>query len=275
MGRQSGNRCFSNPAGRAPFVVEILGSFRLSRPEEIFIGLGIGMASKARAAFDKNVEDIKRLLTMHEEVGGTGRGRRYGLEVLNKSAIVLITAFWEAYCEDVAAEGLAHIIKHAKTADALPVELKKQIAKKLEKAPHDLEVWKIADDGWRPYLSGHLEELKKERDRRLNTPKTDQINDLFKSAVGIEKMSSHWYWPKKMKADRASEKLDTYVTLRGAIAHRGQHDTSVTKKNVTDYFEFIQALVAKTGGQVNTHVKSVTGKPLWESKKLKVVAAEA
>ncbi|KAA0916156.1 hypothetical protein FLO80_10545 [Aquicoccus porphyridii] len=227
------------------------------------------MASKARAAFDKNAKDIERLLKVHEEIGGTGPGRRYGLEVLNKSAIVLITAFWEAYCEDVAAEGLAHIIKHAKTADALPTELKKLVAKKLKKEAHELEVWKIADEGWRAYLTVHLEQLKEERDRRLNTPKTDQINELFKTAVGIEKMSSHWYWPKKMKADRATQKLDEYVTLRGAIAHRGQHDTSVTKKNVTDYFEFVQALVGKTGGQVNTHVKKVTGKPLWLPKKTK------
>lgn len=254
------------------FVVEFFHSISLGGRENKPVRVGIRMASRARAAFDKNVEDIKRLLSMHEEIGGKGRGRRYGLEVLNKSAIVLVTAFWEAYCEDIAAEGLAHIIKHAKSADALPVELKKLIAKKLEKTPHDLEVWKIADDGWRSYLTDHLGELKKERDRRLNTPKTDQINDLFKSAIGIEKMSSHWYWPKKMKADRASEKLDTYVSLRGAIAHRGQHDTSVTKKNVTDYFEFIQDLVAKTGGHVNTHVRIVTGKPLWEAKKPKAAA---
>lgn len=141
------------------------------------------MASKARAAFDKNAKDIKRLIELHENVGGTAPGRRRGLEVLNKSAIVLITAFWEAYCEDIAAEGLEHIVEHAESADALPNELKKIIAKKLKDQPHELEVWKIADDGWRAYLSIHLEELKKQRDRKLNTPKSDRINELFKSAV--------------------------------------------------------------------------------------------
>jgi len=221
------------------------------------------MASKARAAFDKNAKDIQRLLKLHEDVGGTAPGRRYGLEVLNKSAIVLITAFWEAYCEDIASEGLGHIVKHSKSADALPDELKKQIAKKLKAEKHELEIWKVADDGWRAYLSGHLEDLKKERDRRLNTPKTDQINDLFKAAVGIEKMSGNWHWPNKMKSARASEKLDKYVTLRGAIAHRGKHETSVTKQNVTDYFEFVQMLVPKTGGVVNSHCMKVTGKRLW------------
>ena len=225
------------------------------------------MASKARAAFDDNAEDIERLIELHEDAGGTDPGRRYGLEVLNKSAIVLITAFWEAYCEDIAAEGLEHIVKHAKSADAIPDELKKIVAKKLDKESHELAVWKIADDGWRQYLKDHLEELKKEHDRHLNTPKTDQINELFKTAVGIEKMSNHWYLHKKMKSDQAREKLDGYVSLRGAIAHRGQHDTSVTKKNVTDYFEFVKTLVAKTGGEVNKHVFKVTKKRLWRKKR--------
>lgn len=80
-------------------------------------------------------------------------------------------------------------------------------------------------------------------------------------------MTSHWYWPQKMKSERAQETLDDFVSLRGAIAHRGQHDRSVTKKNVTDYFEFVQSLVSKTGGEVNKHVKKVTKKPLWTTKR--------
>ena len=68
------------------------------------------MASKARKAYDANANDIERLLELHMQIGGGAPGRRYGLEVLNKSAVVLVTAFWEAYCEDIAAEGLEHIV---------------------------------------------------------------------------------------------------------------------------------------------------------------------
>jgi len=67
------------------------------------------MASQARIRFDKNCEDVERLLEVHRDLGGSGRGRRRRLEVLNKSAIVLLYAFWEAYCEDIAAEGLNHL----------------------------------------------------------------------------------------------------------------------------------------------------------------------
>src|SRR5438309_5226988 len=115
------------------------------------------MPSGARKSFDRNLGDIKRLVALHSMVGGTGAGRRYGLEVLNKSAIVLITAYWEAYCEDIAAEALAHIVAHARSSDVLPNELKKQLAKELKQAPHELELWKIADRGWKKYLSDRLE----------------------------------------------------------------------------------------------------------------------
>lgn len=221
------------------------------------------MASKARLAFNKNAEDISRLIELHALVGGIGPGRRRGLEVLNKSAIVLITAIWEAYCEDIASEGLEHIVKYAKSAEAIPVELKKIITRNLKSSAHELEIWKVADGGWRIYLTEHLEKLKEERDRRLNTPKTAQINELFKSALGIEKISTSWKWDKKMTAARAADKLDKYVTLRGAIAHRGSNDKPVIKANVTDYFDFIKSIVSKTGGAVNRHVKSTTGKKMW------------
>ena len=72
------------------------------------------MPSKARAAFDKNAADIEKLLSLQEQQGGTSRGRRYNLEVLNKSAIVLITAFWEAYCEELGTATFASTLRKAK-----------------------------------------------------------------------------------------------------------------------------------------------------------------
>lgn len=228
------------------------------------------MPSKARKAFDANTKDIERLLELHTKEGGVQKGRRYGLEVLNKSAIVLITAYWEAYCEDIAAEGLEHIVKHSKSAEALPKELKKEIAKVINSNKNELELWKIADDGWRTYLKDRLSELQAQRNRKLNTPKSDNIDELFRSAVGISKISSEWRWAKKMTAQRAREKLDKYVTLRGAIAHRGQYSESVKKVDIDDYFAFIKQLASKTGRAVSRHVKSITGRPLWLTRRFRL-----
>jgi hypothetical protein len=80
-------------------------------------------------------------------------------------------------------------------------------------------------------------------------PKSDNIDELFRSAVGISKVPSEWRWAKKMNAQRAREKLDKYVSLRGAIAHREQYLSSVKKTDVDDYFAFISKLVSKTGAQ--------------------------
>lgn len=66
-----------------------------------------------------------------------------------------------------------------------------------------------------------------------------------------------------MTISRAREKLDKFVTLRGAIAHRGRSLKSVTKAEVQDYFEFVKRLASKTGGRVNRHVANLTGKPMW------------
>jgi hypothetical protein len=228
------------------------------------------MPSKAMTAFYENARDIERLLELHKQKGGTQRGRRFGLEVLNKSAIVLITSFWEAYCEDVATEGLNHIIQHTKNANGLPKELRKTIAKDLKEDLHELRIWDLADDGWRDVLRNRARSLMEARNRKLNTPRATNIDELFFSALGIDNISSAWQWAKKMTDGRARQKLDRLITLRGEIAHRGGASKSVTKAQVVDYFEFIKKVASKTGGRVNKHVYKVTGKPLWPNLKLRL-----
>lgn len=150
------------------------------------------MASKARKAFDENVKDVNRLLELHAKEGGEKKGRRYDLEALNKSAIVLITAFWEAYCEDIAGEALAHVIKHAPDATVLPETLQKIVLNDLKNEKHDLAVWKLADSGWRAVLHDRFDNLKERRDRKLNTPKWENIDQLFRVSIGLESVSSSW-----------------------------------------------------------------------------------
>ena len=220
------------------------------------------MASQARKAFDRNVKDVERLLKIHADVGGDAQGRRFGLEVLNKSAIVLITAIWEAYCEDLAAEALDHLVANVASGSQLPKELKKKIAADIKADQNDLAMWDLADAGWQARAKARLASLMLERNRRLNTPKSDQIDELFTAAIGLSSVSSAWRW-KAMSVAQARTKLDRFVELRGAIAHRGTAAAGVKKVQVTDYLKHAKRLVGKTGGRVYTHVKSATGKTLW------------
>jgi RiboL-PSP-HEPN len=221
------------------------------------------MPSKARKALDANMADIDRLLEIHKNVGGGLKGRRYGLEVVNKSAIVLICAFWEAYCEDLAAEALEHIVTHAKSADSLPTELRKAILKSLSAEKDELAAWKICGDGWRQAARDRFAALKEARDRKLNTPKSEQIDQLFLDAIGLKTMSQHWRWSKRLTVAGARTKLDKFVTLRGSIAHRGSATGSVTKAQVTDFKEFTSNLASRSGGAVNRFVQNAVGKRLW------------
>lgn len=221
------------------------------------------MGSNARRSFDENCKDIDKLLQVHKDLTGNKRGRRYEVEVLNKSGIVLITSFWEAYCEDIAAEAVERLVSDAPNATTLPVALQKRIAKELKADPHELAIWRLADDQWRATLQDRLVQLQEERNRKLNTPNADNIDGLFRDAAGIEKISSGWYWS-GMSAEQARDKLNSLIKLRGEVAHRGQAASSVRKVNVRSYYTHIKRLVGKTGGRVNSAIKKAAGgQGLW------------
>jgi hypothetical protein len=221
------------------------------------------MPSQARARFDKNADDVARLLEIHADLGGDNVGRRVRLEVLNKSAIVLVTAFWEAYCEDLAAEALESIVTHASAATSLPKDLKQQIATELKAATNALAVWDLADQAWRALLKKRLADLTAVRNRKLNTPKSENIDDLFHSAVGLKAVSGSWRWRRTTVAS-ARTKLDRFVTLRGEVAHRGNAASACRKVHVESFFTHVKHLVEKTDAALDAHVRSVTGKGLWE-----------
>ncbi|MBO0748276.1 MAG: hypothetical protein J2O47_07990 [Acidimicrobiaceae bacterium] len=179
------------------------------------------------------------------------------MEALHKAAIVLLTAFWEAFCEDLAAEGLQHLVDHG-TASSLPTELRKLVAKELREAKHHLAIWDLAGGGWRMVLERRLKRLKDDRNRKLNSPKSDKINELVENTVGIKETSKAWYWS-KMPTFRAAEKLDGYIETRGAIAHRGSYDSSVRKGWVADYHNHVCRLVERT--RVAEVLTDATGVP--------------
>ena len=139
------------------------------------------------------------------------------MQVLNKSAIVLLSAFWEAFCEDLAAEALQEIVDEASDASALPKDLKKTIAKELKENPDQNTVWQLADDGWKVVLSNRMASLKASRDRRLNAPNSGNIDKLFSDSLGISSLSNSWYW-KNMTVVAARQNLDLYLQLRHEIA---------------------------------------------------------
>jgi hypothetical protein len=174
---------------------------------------------------------VDRLLSIHSAVGGSRPGRRYRLEILNKSAIVLACAFWEAFVEDLAADALLHLAKHADNAQVLPKELRKSILKDLEARKHELALWDIADDKWRELLRERARKIVEARDRTLSNPSSEKVDDFFCRQAGLTRISDDWRWP-GTSPDKARQKLNQFVGLRNMIAHRGgPRDATVTKRD--------------------------------------------
>lgn len=218
--------------------------------------------SKAKARFKSNCRDIDRLLEIHKEKGGNKAGRRRRLEVLNKAGVVLLCAFWEAFCEDLAAEGVEHLVAYANDWTDLPKALQKKVAKELEDDQHELAVWKLAGNGWRTVLKSRLADFTTERNWHLNAPKSENIDKMFDDALGVTRVSSSWRWPGSSTA-QTRVRLDEFVQRRGAIAHRGSSAHGTRRYHVDQGYDLLQRLVEKTGNAVNNALSHATGEAMW------------
>jgi hypothetical protein len=219
--------------------------------------------SDARISFDKNCQDIDRLFGLKPQ-RDPGVRLLQQTEVINKSAVVLITAFWEAYCEDLAAEALEHLISYVESPDGLPLSLQKIVAQEVKEARHELSPWDLADEGWRRFLRSRLDERKLQISRDFHSPRSERVNQLFEKGLGMSNIISKWTW-EGMTASAAAKKLDEFVELRGDIAHRGSASEKVKRETARAYLEHVRRLVGKTGGHVNKVLRDATGVGLWDT----------
>ena len=220
------------------------------------------MASKARKAFDKNIEDVENLIQYYEFADENFRDLNIsppaGADVVLRSAIVMLVTYWEAYVEDIAAEGVAHLVKNTSDPQKLPKDLLKSIAHDLKTDKHELAVWKLAADGWRSLLVKRLPELCVQRNRNFNTPKSAQTSNFLSAALGIADITVCWKFDTKVTKDPCKT-LDNLVECRGKIAHRGKLPKTVPVKTVKTLTDWITQLVDMTDGHVNKAVSTCCG----------------
>lgn len=220
------------------------------------------MPSKAKGTFDQNQKDIGQLWEIHEEIAGQGAGRKYGVDVLNRAAIVFITACWESFVEDLATEAFDFLLAKVPNALAVPVKVRDFATRPVFEQRDSRKVWELADSGWRSVLQAHRAAVLDRWVGTLNTPKSSQINQLFDELLGIPKISSCWRW-QSMSVAQAERKLDNYITIRGNIAHRTEHDSTVYLNWTTDYLGHVRTLVSKTETAVASQLLAVTAHQAW------------
>jgi hypothetical protein len=204
---------------------------------------------------NQNIGEVRRLLAIHEHVGGASPGRKHNLEVLNKSGIVLLVACWEAFIEDLASAAFDAMLTHATDHTIFPADVLTLASHGLKNASDNREVWKLAGSGWKSVLHTHKAEVFKEYVGKLNTPKPKHIDALFSALIGLSSMSQGWAWS-KTSTDAAIEKLNRLVELRGSIAHRVAAAKSVHKSDVTAHMDFIYRLAVRSSNRTRAFIYS-------------------
>lgn len=130
-----------------------------------------------------NISEVEQLLAMQDAPTGITR-RRYNVETLNASCIVLLVACWESYIEDVVGAAFDVLLNNAKTPLNIP-----------------------------------LVNYKNKQLRSFNTPNSENIDTLCDTLLNIQKISKKFNVPRKINSD-VREQLDSLIILRGSIAHR-------------------------------------------------------
>jgi hypothetical protein len=214
------------------------------------------------ANLQKNLEDISKLLEVHALVSSTVSGRANSLQVLNRSAIVLMTSCWEAFIEDLATSSFDWLLAQCQEPKLFPAKVRARASTSLRVDKNELAVWELAGDGWRRILLQHRDESILAVVGSLNTPRFRQIDDLYESLIALKGISRSWRWP-SMTADKSRAKLEKLITIRGNIAHRARHDTLLRRPELDGYLSFIFHLAVQSHNAVVNHLTSHVGTSPW------------
>ena len=219
------------------------------------------MPSAAKQAFDSNSNDVQELWSIRQGLSGKGKNAN-GINVMNRSAVIFITAAWESYVEDFAMEAFDHLLANATTASQIPAKVRTLATKSIWEQKDPSRIWDIADAGWRTYLVQHRETVRTQWLGSFNTPKTEQVNGLYRELLGIRKLSDAWSW-KAMSASAAGSKLDGYVTIRGDIAHRLKHAKPVHQHVSKKYQDHVERIVDCCEAHVGQYLVDTVGSKPW------------
>jgi hypothetical protein len=209
-----------------------------------------------------NTKEVGNLIELHTMIIGGKRGRPKNLEVLNKSAVVLLVACWEAYVEDLASNSFDFLLANAISPDTFPSKVLATASRPLRKDQDEREVWKLAGEGWKDVLSRHRQQVFDRYIGRLNTPRPSNVDLLFENLIGFGKLSKLWKW-QGVSNKSAINKLDRLITLRGEISHRVNTSRSVRRRYVERSTGFTNRLAAISLNAVRKFLETRTNIDPW------------
>jgi len=220
------------------------------------------MARKARGkhvdVLINNVHEVDRLSQIHGQITHKGPGYKHDVQILHKSAIILLVACWEAYVEDLAVASLEHMISAAKDHTVFS----KYVLERVGSNHSGVNAWKLAGTGWKKALRDNMKGVLARTTGVFNTPRTAQVDDLFHKTIGLPSLSSSWYWPGR-SIQQTKQVLDDLVTLRGSIAHRVTSTKHVTLEHVKNARSFVYRLSVKSHNRLCEYLEIQVGNSPW------------
>ena len=220
------------------------------------------MPSEALASLKSNLTEVDRLFGFHRQLGGESPGRRQGFEVINKSAVVLTCACWEAFIEDLCIEATKCLTELVNNSDEIPQSLRVSCFRGLN-IKEAGEFWKVAVDSWQQALIRNAESCahgKKTGDHGFNTPSAENITELFKRTIDLNDVTQNWRWQGITDAKR---NLKEFLDLRGQIVHRVSASAPVQLTDAEQRRGFIETLGEKTDESVRNHLLQITQRSPW------------
>jgi hypothetical protein len=218
-----------------------------------------------------NLVDVGRLLEIHAQLTGDKRGRRFDVDVLNKSGVVLTVACWEAFVEDAAKAAFTFLLEHATTPAAIPGKVLALAAQPLREHQDAREVYRLAGDGWRAVLQEHADRVLAQFLDGFNTPSAANVDKLLENLLGLRGVSQHWSWHRNSQL-QVLQRLQALIKLRGTIAHRVATAKYVTKREVREAAELVMFMAVITCNRLRDHLHTHTQLHPWAH--LKVQSAE-
>jgi len=213
-------------------------------------------------ALNANLVDVLKLETIHTELTGDKRGRRFDVDVLNRSGIVLAVAAWESLVEDVAVAAFDQLLASAADPSVFPARVLALAGNPLREDKDERRVWALAGDGWKDVLRAHRDAVLRDFLGGFHSPRPDKVDTLFERLIGLPNISAHWRWHKNT-VEQVKKKLGALIDLRGTIAHRLGPERYVTKGELTDALDLIGRASAITQNRVNDFIHKQTGTRPW------------
>lgn len=217
-------------------------------------------ASTALINLNKNIQDVRRLMKIASE-----RKAYNDKQVLRHAAIVLFTACWETFIEDLAQSAFEFLCKRAKRPKMLPNTLKSHISDNLKKEKNPLIMWELAGSGWKKFIKKHGKTVISNTTDGVSNPSGDTVDNLFLKMIGLKNLSKCWKWRGVSSAESTRRKLGYYLKVRGQIAHRTSPDNKITRNFVFKYTDFIFRLAVRSNNKVREYLIKVIKKEPWPS----------